>query len=432
MNGVKILIIFLLIKLFFSVPSSMAYEGVVHYAWTYYLALQVGFSERQAYQIASAADAIDWDPETNPVNSPLDIKIDVLFGAERFRYFDRDLFEKWKTLNGKLKESDHYSTDNELASFSSMRKALKGVNPDTMLDDAWKNYYDALINRNPAIRTFVQFHAFQPITLQKHSNPEFNEVPDLALKKDEWKFLSLDSPLANFRLNETQEKNDWWEYLFRDDSSTAWLAINNAMEQPASDKNPPFSKLDSDTFVLFKETMDFCSTKSISECLCKDYNTAAQALNDLNNDLELAQFKPSLNLETQRIACNKNKLSIEDLQNHYTEITRKIVDIKRRVGLKRTLPEFEKFLGRLKQENIKTHLISDSKYLSRIKDYQKHTRMSWPLVYSSLLRDIESYVLNEYWNPTEPKDLEKSHAPTKAVNAVRGNVARKLWKLGIR
>ncbi len=30
------------------------------------MALQCGFSERQAYQIASGAYAIDWDPETSP------------------------------------------------------------------------------------------------------------------------------------------------------------------------------------------------------------------------------------------------------------------------------------------------------------------------------------------------------------------------------
>ena len=51
------------------VPTSealLAYEGD-HYAWTYYLALQVGFTERQAYQIASGAYAIDWDPESGPM-----------------------------------------------------------------------------------------------------------------------------------------------------------------------------------------------------------------------------------------------------------------------------------------------------------------------------------------------------------------------------
>ncbi|MCP5373487.1 MAG: hypothetical protein H6907_17295 [Hyphomicrobiales bacterium] len=43
-----------------------AYEGE-HFAWTYYLALQVGFTERQAFQIASGAYAIDWDPHTGPM-----------------------------------------------------------------------------------------------------------------------------------------------------------------------------------------------------------------------------------------------------------------------------------------------------------------------------------------------------------------------------
>jgi hypothetical protein len=45
-----------------------AYEGD-HYYLTYYLALQLGFSPRQAYQIASAAYSIDWDPDTGPMPS---------------------------------------------------------------------------------------------------------------------------------------------------------------------------------------------------------------------------------------------------------------------------------------------------------------------------------------------------------------------------
>lgn len=43
-----------------------AYENE-HYVWTYYLALQVGFTERQAYQIASSTIAIDFDSDTGPM-----------------------------------------------------------------------------------------------------------------------------------------------------------------------------------------------------------------------------------------------------------------------------------------------------------------------------------------------------------------------------
>ncbi len=43
-----------------------AYEGE-HYAWTYYVALHMGFTERQAFQIASATYAIDWDSDTGPM-----------------------------------------------------------------------------------------------------------------------------------------------------------------------------------------------------------------------------------------------------------------------------------------------------------------------------------------------------------------------------
>lgn len=55
-----------------------AYEGE-HYIWTYYLALHVGYTKRQAYQIASAAYAVDWDPDTGPMEAQ---PLDVLWGAE--------------------------------------------------------------------------------------------------------------------------------------------------------------------------------------------------------------------------------------------------------------------------------------------------------------------------------------------------------------
>jgi hypothetical protein len=44
-----------------------AYEADTHYGWTYYLALHLGCSRRQAYQVASAAFAIDMDPNTSPM-----------------------------------------------------------------------------------------------------------------------------------------------------------------------------------------------------------------------------------------------------------------------------------------------------------------------------------------------------------------------------
>lgn len=57
--------------------AATAYEGD-HYAWTYYLALQTGFTKRQALQIASGAYALDWDPDTGPMEAS---KGDAIFGA---------------------------------------------------------------------------------------------------------------------------------------------------------------------------------------------------------------------------------------------------------------------------------------------------------------------------------------------------------------
>ena len=76
----RALIAFAITTLLFSaVPGKLyAYEGDVHYAWTYYLALHVGFTKRQAYQIASGAFAIDWDPQTGPMEAGAG---DAIFGA---------------------------------------------------------------------------------------------------------------------------------------------------------------------------------------------------------------------------------------------------------------------------------------------------------------------------------------------------------------
>ncbi|HUP25091.1 MAG TPA: hypothetical protein VNB06_19395 [Thermoanaerobaculia bacterium] len=55
-----------------SVASALPAYEPDHYGWTYYLALQLGFTERQAYQLASGAYALDWDPDTEPMGTSWD------------------------------------------------------------------------------------------------------------------------------------------------------------------------------------------------------------------------------------------------------------------------------------------------------------------------------------------------------------------------
>lgn len=55
-----------------------AYDGDTHYAWTYYLALHVGYTPRQAYQIASATWAVDHDSQTGPMHATME---DAVSGA---------------------------------------------------------------------------------------------------------------------------------------------------------------------------------------------------------------------------------------------------------------------------------------------------------------------------------------------------------------
>jgi Mg-chelatase subunit ChlD len=77
----RILVLLLLATV---LPGSVAwaYEGD-HYVLTYYIALHLGYTRRQAYQVASAAYAIDWDKDTGPMEATAG---DAILGATRDAY----------------------------------------------------------------------------------------------------------------------------------------------------------------------------------------------------------------------------------------------------------------------------------------------------------------------------------------------------------
>ncbi len=88
-NGLRICAVVLLaaFAFVFGVRNAPAYEGE-HYVWTYYIALHMGFTERQAYQIASGTYAVDWDVDTGPMPHGLLDKIQAAYAAsdeKRFR-----------------------------------------------------------------------------------------------------------------------------------------------------------------------------------------------------------------------------------------------------------------------------------------------------------------------------------------------------------
>jgi hypothetical protein len=79
MNKDGVIICFLiLISLFGTHQNAFSFEPDCHYAWTYYLALHVGYTPRQAFQLASAAYAIDEDKDTGPMEATAG---DVVIGA---------------------------------------------------------------------------------------------------------------------------------------------------------------------------------------------------------------------------------------------------------------------------------------------------------------------------------------------------------------
>ena len=72
----------LLLAMVFPGAVAWAYEGD-HYVLTYYIALHLGYTRRQAYQVASAAYAIDWDKDTGPMEATAG---DAILGATRDAY----------------------------------------------------------------------------------------------------------------------------------------------------------------------------------------------------------------------------------------------------------------------------------------------------------------------------------------------------------
>ncbi len=89
-------VLFCLSLLFFATQpnAARAWDGPFHYVWTYYLALQVGFNERQAYQIASGTYSFDWDPQTDPLSAAG--PMDVLDGTDRWRFTDPHVQKVWR------------------------------------------------------------------------------------------------------------------------------------------------------------------------------------------------------------------------------------------------------------------------------------------------------------------------------------------------
>ncbi|MBW2256728.1 MAG: hypothetical protein JRI25_19320, partial [Deltaproteobacteria bacterium] len=64
---VVVIIVALLVAFLTAPVRAHAYDFDTHYLWTYYLALHAGFTDRQAFQIASGTQSIDVDPDVNPL-----------------------------------------------------------------------------------------------------------------------------------------------------------------------------------------------------------------------------------------------------------------------------------------------------------------------------------------------------------------------------
>ncbi len=419
MKAMKLFVLVIVFSQTLFVPTAKAYEGIFHYAWTYYLALQVGFTERQAYQIASGTNALDWDGETNPIASPLDSKVDTAFGAERFRYLDEKLNQLWGELDHNLwknnsKEPGLIEKDQD-ATLLSLRKVQAMYPPANMLGKAWQKYYDALIERNPAVRTWVQLHAFQPIVLQKHKNRSSDFHTNFSTGHSD--LLSLDSPLASFQQNDL----GW----ILTNSRLTW-GLASQLTTPAKGKNGNFSKLDANSYDLIMETINYCQKESMKACLCENPNKLAKNLASIQTNYSSELDVPLIE-ERDYLPC-EGKPSIDATDQFFQKIST-VLDAIIKISLKKNDRRVQDQIHKWTLETRIYDKISSLPFLAHIQIFQKETGMAWPLIFSALMRDIEIYLLNEYWDPQEPIKLGISHAPTKAVNAVRGESVRQLWEL---
>jgi len=129
--------------------AARAWDGPFHYVWTYYLSLQVGFNERQAYQIASGTYSFDWDPDTDPLSAGG--IMDVLEGTDRWRFVDPHVHEVWRESLPEV--------ERRMAQFLA---GESGRGPDWVLGQEWGRYFSALSERSRPARNWVKYHAFAP------------------------------------------------------------------------------------------------------------------------------------------------------------------------------------------------------------------------------------------------------------------------------
>jgi hypothetical protein len=77
MGLARVLVVAASVLATFGARPAPAYE-YEHYAWTYFIAVHMGFTERQAFQIASATYAVDWDDHTGPMTAGMSENLTVL------------------------------------------------------------------------------------------------------------------------------------------------------------------------------------------------------------------------------------------------------------------------------------------------------------------------------------------------------------------
>jgi hypothetical protein len=137
-----------------------AYEGE-HYAWTYYLALHVGYTKRQAYQIASAAYAVDWDPDTGPMEAQ---PLDVVVGAQHNALWDLQGMPSEKVA-GIWRRFHAFADVTHCVITQQERDLLVWLNPEEVMQRTWEPLWPWMKSKTPPLLQRALREAFGVLPL---------------------------------------------------------------------------------------------------------------------------------------------------------------------------------------------------------------------------------------------------------------------------
>lgn len=156
----KSILVAVVLCAFFVKPLS-AYDGPLHYFWTYYLALNAGFTERQAFQIASATYSLDYDESTGPLSFGA-TPPDGFLSVERARFYHPVINPLWRALLERVGRVQALAALPEEYTDLARLERTSRSDLGSILGPEWGEYVSRTAEVAPALRIWTWFHGFAP------------------------------------------------------------------------------------------------------------------------------------------------------------------------------------------------------------------------------------------------------------------------------